>query len=96
MIKIKTDEALVRVLQAWDIDHPYGIPGDSIDTIVGNLCTVRGQFEFYYVRHEEVASSVAAGYTKLADKISMALSIDGPGLTHLLDGMYDAKMDNVS
>lgn len=95
MAKIKASEALVKALQAWDIDHLYGIPGDSIDAVVDSLRTVRDQFKFYHVRHEEVASLAAAGYTKLTGKIGVALSIGGPGLIHLLNGMYDAKMDNV-
>ncbi|MFK3311469.1 pyruvate oxidase [Staphylococcus aureus] len=95
MVKIKANEALVKALQAWDIDHLYGIPGDSIDAVVDSLRTVRDQFKFYHVRHEEVASLAAAGYTKLTGKIGVALSIGGPGLIHLLNGMYDAKMDNV-
>ncbi len=93
MAKIKANEALVKALQAWDIDHLYGIPGDSIDAVVDSLRTVRDQFKFYHVRHEEVASLAAAGYTKLTGKIGVALSIGGPGLIHLLNGMYDAKMD---
>ncbi|HDG9480257.1 TPA: pyruvate oxidase [Staphylococcus aureus] len=95
MAKIKANEALVKALQAWDIDHLYGIPGDSIDAVVDSLRTVRDQFKFYHVSHEEVASLAAAGYTKLTGKIGVALSIGGPGLIHLLNGMYDAKMDNV-
>ncbi|HHE7759563.1 TPA: pyruvate oxidase [Staphylococcus aureus] len=95
MAKIKANEALVKALQAWDIDHLYGIPGDSIDAVVDSLRTVRDQFKLYHVRHEEVASLAAAGYTKLTGKIGVALSIGGPGLIHLLNGMYDAKMDNV-
>ncbi len=54
--KIKANEALVKALQAWDIDHLYGIPGDSINAVVDSLRTVRDQFKFYHVRHEEVAA----------------------------------------
>lgn len=46
MAKIKANEALVKALQAWDIDHLYGIPGDSIDAVVDSLRTVRDQFKF--------------------------------------------------
>ncbi|MDK4265061.1 pyruvate oxidase [Staphylococcus warneri] len=95
MAKIKANEALVKALQAWDIDHLYGIPGDSIDAVVDSLRTVRDQFKFYHVRHEEVASLAAGSYTKITGKIGVALSIGGPGLVHLLNGMYDAKMDSV-
>ncbi|MEE7714256.1 thiamine pyrophosphate-binding protein, partial [Bacillus sp. 5001] len=73
----------------------YGIPGDSVDAVVDSLRTVRDQFKFYHVRHEEVASLAAASYTKMTGKIGVALSIGGPGIVHLLNGMYDAKMDNV-
>ncbi|ARJ28816.1 pyruvate oxidase [Staphylococcus lugdunensis] len=95
MAKIKANEVLVRALQAWDIDHLYGIPGDSIDAVVDNLRTVRDAFKFYHVRHEEVASLAAASYTKMTGKIGVALSIGGPGVVHLLNGMYDAKLDGV-
>src|SRR5699024_8988020 len=78
-----------------DIDHLYGIPGDSIDAVVDRLRTERNNIEFINVRHEEVASLAAAGYTKLTGKIGVALSIGGPGVIHLLNGMYDAKMNNV-
>ena len=63
MAKIKANEALVKALQAWDIDHLYGIPGDSIDAVVDRLRTERNNIEFINVRHEEVASLAAAGYT---------------------------------
>lgn len=95
MGKIKANEALVKALQAWDIDHIYGIPGDSIDAVVDSLRTERDNIEFVHVRHEEVGSLAAASYTKLTGKIGVALSIGGPGVVHLLNGMYDAKMDNV-
>lgn len=95
MAKIKANEALVKALEAWDIDHLYGIPGDSIDAVVDSLRTVRDSFKFYHVRHEEVASLAAASYTKMTGKIGVALSIGGPGIVHLLNGMYDAKMDRV-
>lgn len=96
MVKtIKANEALVKALRVWDIDHLYGIPGDSIDAVVDSLRTVSDDITFYHVRHEEVASLAAASYTKLTGKIGVALSIGGPGAIHLLNGMYDAKMDNV-
>ena len=95
MAKIKANEALVKALQAWDIDHLYGIPGDSIDAVVDSLRTVRNNIKFVNVRHEEVASLTASSYTKVTGKIGVALSIGGPGVIHLLNGMYDAKMDNV-
>lgn len=95
MAKIKGNTALVKALQTWDIDHIYGIPGDSIDAVVDSLRTERNNIEFVHVRHEEVASLAAASYTKVTGKIGVALSIGGPGIVHLLNGMYDAQMDSV-
>ena len=58
MAKIKANEALVKALEAWDIDHIW-YSGDSIDAVVDSLRTVRDSFKFYHVRHEEVASLAA-------------------------------------
>lgn len=95
MSKIKANHVLIKTLEAWGIDHLYGIPGDSIDVIVDSLRTESSNIKFINVRHEEVASLTAAAYTKLTGKIGVALSIGGPGVVHLLNGIYDAKMDNV-
>ena len=95
MAKIKANQALVEALLQWDVDHLYGIPGDSIDAVVDSLRTVSEQIKFYHVRHEEVGSLAAAAYTKLTGKIGVSLAIGGPGAIHLLNGMYDAKMDGV-
>ncbi|XXL52907.1 pyruvate oxidase [Mammaliicoccus lentus] len=95
MAKIKANAALVQVLKNWQIDHVYGIPGDSIDKVVDALKTEEEAIKFYHVRHEEVVALSASSYAKLTGKIAVALSIGGPGAIHLLNGMYDAKMDNV-
>ena len=95
MAKIKANAALVQVLKNWQIDHVYGIPGDSIDKVVDALKTEEEAIKFYHVRHEEVAALSASSYAKLTGKIAVTLSIGGPGAIHLLNGMYDAKMDNV-
>lgn len=95
MGKIRANDALVKALKSWDIDHVYGIPGDTIDSVVDALKKEEDAIEFYHVKHEEVASLAASSYTKLTGKIGVALSIGGPGAIHMLNGMYDAKMDNV-
>lgn len=95
MAKINAGSAVVNVLKNWDVDHVYGLPGDSIDHIVDALQKEQEAIKFIHVRHEEVASLSAAAYTKLTGKIGVALSIGGPGAIHLLNGMYDAKMDKV-
>ncbi|MFT8391911.1 MAG: pyruvate oxidase [Sporolactobacillus sp.] len=95
MGKIKASEAVVQLFEKWGIDHIYGIPGDSIDTMVEALRKKESKIKFFQVRHEEVASLAAAAYTKLTVKIGVCLGIGGPGAIHLLNGMYDAKMDHV-
>ncbi|WP_414045272.1 pyruvate oxidase [Macrococcus equi] len=95
MSKIKANHALVKALRHWEIDHVYGIPGDTIDTVIDALKTAEEEIKFYNVRHEEVASLAATNYTKLTGKIAVSIAIGGPGAIHLLNGMYDAKMDNI-
>nr|WP_263312845.1 pyruvate oxidase [Mammaliicoccus sp. Marseille-Q6498] len=95
MAKIKSNDALVQVLKNWQIDHVYGLPGDSIDKVIDALKKEEDNIKFYQVRHEEVGTLAASSYTKLTGKIAVALSIGGPGAIHMLNGMYDAKMDNV-
>ncbi|WP_100487868.1 pyruvate oxidase [Sporolactobacillus pectinivorans] len=95
MGKIKASEAVIKLFENWGIDHIYGIPGDSIDTMVEALRKKESKIKFYQVRHEEVASLAAAAYAKLTGKIGVCLAIGGPGAIHLLNGMYDAKMDHV-
>ncbi|PWZ98139.1 pyruvate oxidase, partial [Staphylococcus pseudintermedius] len=79
MGKVKANMALVSALKAWDIDHVYGIPGDSIDAVVDGLKVAENDIDFIHVRHEEVASLAAAAYTKLTGKIAVSLAIGGPG-----------------
>ncbi|HEY4400160.1 MAG TPA: pyruvate oxidase [Lactobacillaceae bacterium] len=91
----KVSDAVVDVLMSWGIDHVYGLPGDSVDTTVDALQRRKHVMNFIQVRHEEVAALTAAAEAKLTGKIAVALSIGGPGAIHLLNGLYDAKMDHV-
>ena len=89
----KAADQLVDVLKAWDVKRVYGLPGDSVDTTVAALYRQKDSIEFIQVRHEEVAALSAAAESKLTGKISVCLSIGGPGAIHMLNGLYDAKMD---
>lgn len=89
----KAADALVDVLKEWDVKRVYGLPGDSIDTTVAALYRQKESIEFVQVRHEEVAALSAAAESKLTGKVSVCLSIGGPGAIHMLNGLYDAKMD---
>ncbi|WP_396022018.1 pyruvate oxidase [Bombilactobacillus thymidiniphilus] len=94
MTKINAADKMVQVMEAWGIDNVYGLPGDSVDTTVEALYRQRDKIKFTQVRHEEVAALAAAAHGKLTGKVSVCLSIGGPGAIHLLNGLYDAKMDH--
>lgn len=92
---IKSGIAMVKVLEAWDIDHIFGIPGGSINTIMDALHSEQSNIKYIQVRHEEVGALAAVGETKMSGKIGVAFATAGPGATHLFQGLYDAKMDHV-
>lgn len=93
-MKINAADKMVQVMQAWGIDNVYGLPGDSVDTTIEALYRKRDQIKFTQVRHEEVAALAAASHAKLTGQVSVCLSIGGPGAIHMLNGLYDAKMDH--
>lgn len=95
MSKINAADKMVQVMEAWGIDNVYGLPGDSVDTTVEALYRERHKVKFTQVRHEEVAALAAAAHAKLTGKVGVCLSIGGPGAIHMLNGLYDAKMDHV-
>lgn len=87
-------EVLVDLLIEWGVDHVYGMPGDSINTIIEALRKAQDKIKFIQVRHEEVGALAAASYAKLTGKLGVCLAIAGPGAIHLLNGLYDAKLDH--
>jgi pyruvate oxidase len=88
-------DVLVDTLIEWGVDHIYGMPGDSINGVVEALRRKKDKIRFIQVRHEEVGALAAAAYAKLTGKLGVCLSIAGPGAIHLLNGLYDAKLDHV-
>lgn len=91
MVQIKASRALVRELAQWGIQRVYGIPADSL---IDGFSAERQLVDYVQVRHEEVAAVAAAAAGKLTGKIGVAMASVGPGATHLLNGLYDAKMDH--
>ncbi len=85
--------AAADVLQNWDVQHIFGMPGDSINNFVDVLRGKKDDIEFIQIRHEEVAALAASSYAKLTGKIGVCMTIGGPGAIHLLNGLYDAKAD---
>jgi pyruvate oxidase len=95
MANLKGADLLVDVLVDWGVKTVYGLPGDSIDTTVDALRRQKDKIKFIQVRHEEVAALAAAAEAKYTGKLGVCLSIGGPGAIHMLNGLYDAKMDHV-
>ncbi|MFC6208124.1 thiamine pyrophosphate-binding protein [Levilactobacillus tongjiangensis] len=95
MTKMIAGQALVKVLEAWDVDHIYGIPGGSINHTVEGLYLEKDKVDYIQVRHEEVGALAAAADAKFTGKVGVAFGSAGPGATHLFNGLYDAKMDHV-
>ncbi|MGN7893414.1 pyruvate oxidase [Bacillus sp. 22475] len=86
-------EALVDLLIDWGVEHIYGMPGDSINSIIEALRKKQDKIKFIQVRHEEAGALAAAAYAKLTGKLGVCMAIAGPGAIHLLNGLYDAKLD---
>jgi len=95
MLKQTAGEKLIELLVEWGVDHIYGMPGDSINSIIEPLRKAQDKIKFIQVRHEEAGALAAAAYAKLTGKMGVCTAIAGPGAIHLLNGLYDAKLDRV-
>ncbi|MDT2523386.1 pyruvate oxidase [Enterococcus raffinosus] len=95
MSKINAGVAMVNVLEAWDIDHIYGIPGGSFNSTMDALYHERKSVKYIQVRHEEAGALAAAADAKLTGKVGAVFGSAGPGASHLINGLYDAQMDHV-
>jgi pyruvate dehydrogenase (quinone) len=86
-------DVLVETLASWGIDTIFGIPGDGINGIMEALRKRAGTIRFIQVRHEEAAAFMACAYAKYTGRLGCCLATSGPGGIHLLNGLYDAKLD---
>jgi len=86
-------DVLVETLIGWGVEVVFGLPGDGINGIMESLRTHQEQIRFIQVRHEESAAFMACGYAKFTGKLGVCLATSGPGGIHLLNGLYDAKLD---
>ncbi len=89
-----TADFLLERLREWGIHRIYGYPGDGINAIMGALSRADGDPEFIQARHEEMAAFMASGHAKFTGEVGVCLATSGPGAIHLLNGLYDAKMDH--
>jgi pyruvate dehydrogenase (quinone) len=94
----KTSDWFVERLKAWGVTRIYGYSGDGINGVLGALQRAEkssNPIEFIQVRHEEMAAFMASGHAKFTGELGVCLSTGGPGATHLITGLYDAKLDHV-
>lgn len=91
---IKSGLAMLKVLESWGVDHIYGIPGGSINSLMSALYEERNTIKYIQVRHEEVGAIAASVDAKLTGKIGVCFGSAGPGATHLFNGLYDAQLDH--
>jgi len=85
---------LEHLADEWGIRRVYGYPGDGINGIIGGFHHVGDRIEFTQVRHEEIASFAACAHAKFTGEVGVCLATSGPGAIHLLNGLYDAKLDH--
>src|SRR5438105_10547671 len=88
-----TSDVLVERLIDWGVQVVFGLPGDGINGIMEALRTRQDRISCLQVRHEEAAAFMACGYAKYTGRLGVCLATSGPGAIHLLNGLYDAKMD---
>lgn len=86
-------DGLVQRLVDWDVDRVFGYAGDGIDPILAALRRRAGDVELVTARHEEMAAFMATGHAKYSGTVGVCLATQGPGAVHLLNGLYDAKLD---
>ncbi|HZY72775.1 MAG TPA: thiamine pyrophosphate-dependent enzyme [Edaphobacter sp.] len=93
---VDASDVLVERLLAWGVDTVFGLPGDGINGVFEALRKQKDKIRFIHVRHEEAAAFMACAYAKFTGRLGVCIATSGPGGIHLLNGLYDAKMDHAS
>ena len=91
---MNVSDFLLQRLSQWGIRRIYGFPGDGINGVMGALNRAGDLLQFVQVRHEEMAAFMACAHAKFTGEVGVCLATSGPGAIHLLNGLYDAKMDH--
>jgi pyruvate dehydrogenase (quinone) len=86
---------LVERLHAWGVQKIFGYPGDGINGVFGALNRAHGKIEFIQARHEEMAAFMASAYAKFTGELGVCIATSGPGASHLITGLYDARLDHM-
>jgi pyruvate dehydrogenase (quinone) len=95
MAKPTVADYLLERLRAWDVNEVFAYPGDGINGILAAWGRAGNKPTFIQARHEEMAAFEAVGYAKFTGKFAVCMATSGPGAIHLLNGLYDAKLDHV-
>src|SRR5213594_2850591 len=95
MAKKIASELMVERLIDWGVDTVFGLPGDGINGIMEVFRRHKDRIRFLLVHHEEAAAFMATGYAKTTGKLGVCLATSGHGGLHLINGLYDAKLDHV-
>src|ERR1044072_5356164 len=91
---MNVSDYIIDRLQEWGINRIFGYPGDGINGVLGALNRAKDKIKFIQVAHEEEAAFMACGHAKFTGEVGVCLATSGPGAIHLLNGLYDAKVDH--
>src|SRR3954471_16308446 len=91
----KVSDHILERLREWGVDHVFGYPGDGINGLLAAWGRADNQPRFVQSRHEEMSAFEAVGYAKFSGRLGVCMATSGPGAIHLLNGLYDAKLDHV-
>src|SRR3954454_16449593 len=93
-MEMTVGESLAKRLVEWGVDTVFGLPGDGINGLMEGFRRQRATLRFFLVHHEEAAAFMATGYAKATARLGVCAATSGPGAIHLLNGLYDAKLDH--
>lgn len=94
-MRTKVSDHVLRRLREWGVEHVFGYPGDGIAGLLAAWDRAGDEPRFVQARHEETAASEAVGHAKFSGRLVVCAATSGPGAIHLLNGLYDAKLDHV-
>ncbi|MFI6871625.1 thiamine pyrophosphate-requiring protein [Nocardia sp. NPDC050406] len=94
-MSMDVSDYVLKRLREWGVEHVFGYPGDGINGLVAAFGRADNQPRFIQARHEEMAAFSATGYAKFSGRVGVCVATSGPGAIHLLNGLYDAKLDHV-
>jgi pyruvate dehydrogenase (quinone) len=95
MASTKVSDHILQRLRDWDVDHVFAYAGDGINGLLAAWGRAGNKPKFVQSRHEEMSAFQAVGYAKFSGKVGVCAATSGPGAIHLLNGLYDAKLDHV-